>query len=91
MTYNARKRLKRINDKISELIKKEREGKILDEEKEVLDRLKTDIKELPLADRIALIFPEPIEVLDRHEVRRSLVISLTIVFIILLYYLKRAL
>lgn len=41
---------------------------------------------LPLADRIALIFPEPIEVLDRHEIRRALVISLTIVYFILLFH-----
>lgn len=43
------------------------------------------MNKLPLADKIALIFPEPIEVLDRHEIRRALVISLTIVYFILLF------
>jgi len=40
---------------------------------------------LPIAEQIALLFPEPVGVLDRHEIRRALVISLTIVYILLLF------
>ncbi len=43
------------------------------------------LKELPLSDRIALYNAEPVEVLDRHEIRRSLVIALTVVYIALLF------
>jgi|GEM_PF-4578864 len=44
------------------------------------------IKSLPIPDRIAFFFPEPLEVLDRHEIRRALTISLTVVFFTLLFY-----
>ena len=42
------------------------------------------VKTLPLADRIAIIHPEPVGVFDHHEIRRSLTISLTIVYFALL-------
>ncbi len=86
MTYNARKRLTEQAKKRKEEIKKLR--KDASQNKEEITRLEKELKELenlPLADRIALIFPEPVEVLDRHEIRRALVISLTIVYMLLLF------
>ncbi len=52
------------------------------ESKGELDKIK---EELPPADKTALIFSEPINVLDRREIRRSLIITFTIIYIILLF------
>jgi len=48
------------------------------------DKQKKFFDTLPLADRIATIHPEPVGVFDHHEIRRSLTISLTIVYLALL-------
>ncbi len=53
-----------------------------------LDKIK---EELPPADKTALLFPEPINVLDRREIRRSLIITFTIIYIILLFQGERSL
>jgi len=48
------------------------------------DKQKKFFDTLPLADRIATIHPEPVGVFDHYEIRRSLTISLTIVYLTLL-------
>ena len=48
------------------------------------DKQKEFLDTLPLADRVATIQPEPVGVFDHHEIRRSLTISLTIVYFALL-------
>ena len=83
MTYIAQDRVEQRAEKI--------EGKIkgLDKSKGQVDDVITGLdkrwESLPVAEQIALLFPEPVGVLDRHEIRRALVISLTIVYIILLF------
>ena len=83
MTNKAQQRLragvKEIKNEIKSL-----EQNVKKNSKEIA-RLKEELEKLPLADRIASIFPEPVGVLDRHEIRRALVISLTIVYILLLF------
>jgi hypothetical protein len=60
------------------------------ERKTAYDKLSQDkqkkefLDTLPLADRIATIHPEAVGVFDHHEIRRSLTISLTIVYFALL-------
>lgn len=92
MTYKARTKLNKEagarRREIEELKNKEKTSSLTQNEQTKLSQLEKeleDLEALPLADRIALIFPEPIEVLDRHEIRRALVISLTIVYFILLF------
>ncbi|MCK4729711.1 MAG: hypothetical protein KAT28_00180 [Candidatus Aenigmarchaeota archaeon] len=56
--------------------------------KDDIEQLEMKLKELeklPVADRVAMFFPERIGVLDRHEIRRALMITFTIVYLILLF------
>jgi hypothetical protein len=83
MTYKAHKTLKEAVDERKKKIEELAKNKEAD--KEELKKEEEELEKLPLADRIASIFPEPVGVLDRHEIRRALVISLTIVYMILLF------
>ena len=56
--------------------------KKLHSKKQNVDKI---IDDLPIADKIAIIFPVPVHVLDRREIRRSLIITFTIIYIILLF------
>ena len=83
MTYKAQERVDQRAKRIERVIRG------LDKKKGQDDTEITGIDKqwegLPVADRLALLFPEPVGVLDRHEIRRALVISLTIVYILLLF------
>lgn len=85
------KEIKKLEGEIKEMEKQKNASsntEQIDQLKEENKRLKEELdelQELPLADRMALIFPETVEVLDRHEIRRALVISLTVVYMILLF------
>lgn len=57
----------------------------IDKELEEIQELR---KQLSPADRITLFFLKPIDVLKHGEIRRSLLITLTIVYIILLFHNK---
>ena len=83
MTYKAQDRVEQRAEKIEGKIKglDKNKGQVGDE----ITGLDKRWKSLPVAEQIALLFPEPVGVLDRHEIRRALVISLTIVYIILLF------
>jgi len=68
-------------DKKIEGINKELEG--LEEEKK---KEKTDEKIELMNKKMELLSEEPVGVLDKHEIRRSLTISLTIVYFMLLFF-----
>ena len=83
MTYKAQERMEQRAKKIEETIKGLNKKKGQDDTE--ITGFDKRWETLPVADRIALLFPEPVGVLDRHEIRRALVISLTIVYILLLF------
>jgi hypothetical protein len=90
-----RKEIKELEGKIKKIEEQENISPNMEQSEQSIEQLKGEIErlkgeldkleKLPLADRIALIFPESVEILDRHEIRRALVISLTIVYMILLF------
>jgi len=82
MTYDARNDMKKRYEHLLREKNKEKMGEY--EKKEMYQLFKNYIETLPLADRIAIIQPEPVGVFDHHEIRRSLTISLTIVYFTLL-------
>ncbi len=82
LSYSSRMILEEGKQKVKNLRENKKDNK---DDLEQLEMKLKELEKLPLADRIAMFFPERTGMLDRHEIRRALMITFTIVYLILLF------
>ena len=82
LSYNSRMIFEEGKEKVKVLREDSKNNK---DDIEQLEMKLKELEKLPIADRIAMFFPESIGVLDRHEIRRALMITFTIAYLILLF------